>query len=129
MFGDLGSFVQTALGFVTIVCLAGVGLQRTRVNNLLVRLDDYEKEVEEKDRRDAERGVVIARLEAQAQAQAIKIEGLGEQVRGESYWQAFGVKLEDASTKLDHHNLEARAHWRADETKLDEIRDALRERP
>lgn len=100
MFDGLGSFVQAALGIIAIASLAGVALQRANVKGLRERLDDYDKEVAEKDRRLTDAELEIAKLHALNETQKHDLEALGRVVTGEAHWEAVTSRLEEIEHKL-----------------------------
>ena len=129
MLHSLGSFLQVALTVLTLASLAGLGLMRGTVTNLRENLNDARAEIADKDRRHAEDSAdkderirdaeaEIIRLKAQVNSQAHDLEAVGRLVRGESYWDELGEKL-------DKHHSEAVTHWQHDEDLLTQILDKL----
>lgn len=109
---DLGNLLSTSLTVATVGSLAGVGLMRGTLNNLRARLNDYEKEVEEKDRRHTEDRATLAQT-------ATDLAALQRIVTGEAHWVALGQVL-------DEHHEQAKEHWAKDETLLEQVLAELR---
>lgn len=109
---DLGNLLSTGLTVATVGSLAGVGLMKGTLTNLRARLDDYEKEVEEKDRRHAEDRTKLAQT-------VTDLSALQRIVTGEAHW----VKLGQV---LDEHHEQAKEHWTKDEDLLGEVLAELR---
>lgn len=97
--GDVGSFLSTALGIVTIATLAGLGLLRGTVTNLREQLKD-EREARASDRQDhADAEIKHAQFKADTEARIAQLEAdnaaYQRVITGEVHWVAIGERLED----------------------------------
>jgi hypothetical protein len=108
---DLGQVLSTSLTITSVGSLAGVGLMTGTLKNLRARLSDYDKEVEEKDRRNADDRAELAQVKT-------RLDALQRVVTGEAHW----VKLGQV---LDQHHEQAVQHWATDEQLLQQILDRL----
>lgn len=109
---DLGNLLQTGLTVGFVGSVAGLGLLKGTLSNLRARIDDYEKEVEEKDRRNADDRAELAQVKT-------RLDALQRVVTGEAHW----VKLGQV---LDEHHQQATAHWATDESLLEQVLAELR---
>lgn len=120
---SITDFLTTATFIVGIVSLAGLGLQRTRVQTLRDDLDDVLKQLSEVR---AERDDFQAKLhEARTDLAA-----LTRVTRGEIHWEAIMDRLEDLHrtivTELGTIHREDRERWEQVQQLLGDIRTALR---